>query len=297
MSRAPLPPPMIEVFMLSPLLNVDRPDQDRNTGPGGHASLPGRPGEDKLGSEVTAMGAILDFIRMVRPRTNLWDNARFILADVPVDPAAARKALPLLLRPSDPPRATLFIADYTKTSFTVPYREAALLLHVRHPLGAGLHCPWMTVDDDTALIYGRELLGYPKKFAQFEFVEEGDTVRASVSRRGVKVMSMAGVKGAPQAKPLPVFDVKTFNVGGPASWFVVNPIWLFRPREVIHESREMKVEVSIHPSEWDPIAELIAGPPDSGRFVAMDIVNSRYNLIAGLAGPAYLHNNFNLRFR
>ena len=247
---------------------------------------------------VSFLGSLTRFYGMINGKgENLWDNARFILADVPLHPDRVRKALPCMLKPSAPPMATLFVVNYPKTSFTVPYHEAALLIHVRHLLGPGLHCHTMVVDDDTALIYGRELLGYPKKLAQFEWREDGDQVFGSYTRRGVTVLSMEGTKGESQPSPKPVFDVKTYNVSGPGSLFICNPIWVLRPREVIHESRTMDVKVKINPSEWDPIADLVVGEPVNGRFVALDIVKSRYNLMAGMAGPKFLFNNFNIRFR
>jgi len=227
---------------------------------------------------------------------NLWDNARFLFAEVPVHPDEASRRLPCGLKLADPPRATLFLADYTKTSFSATYHEAALLVHVRHLFGTGVHCPWMIVDDDTALIYGRELLGYPKKMGAFTFEESEREVRASVSRRGVQVLSLAGLKGEAQPNPAPAFDVKTFNVGGPGSFFLFQPIWMFRPREAIRESRRVDVRVEVQPSEFDPIADLIEGEPVSGRFVVMDILGSRYNLPVGLCGVRYLETNFNLRF-
>lgn len=245
---------------------------------------------------MSFLGALGFFRDQSRGKGNLWDNARFLLAEVPMREAEARRILPFGLRPSDPPRATLFIVDYTRTSFSVPYHEAALLVHVRHPLGVGLHCSWMIVDDDTALIYGRELLGYPKKMGTFAFREEGDTVTASVSRRGVRVLSMEGTRGEKHASPAPVFDVKTFNVGGPGGWFLFNPLWMFRAREVIRESCELDVKVSIESSEWDPISGLVSGEVLSARFVVMDIVGSRYNVCVGLSGPQFVATNFNLRF-
>jgi len=243
------------------------------------------------------VGSFKNLFGKVYGKEDLWDNARFIFADVPVEPKVASKRLPWGLRLADPPRATLFIVDYTKNSFTVPYHESAILLHVRHLLGAGLHCPWMVVDDDTALIFGRELLGYPKKMGEFVFEEDDDMVRASMTRRGTTVLSMEGVKGEREVPPRPAFDVKTFNAGGPGSLFVINPVWMFRPREVIHESRQMEVKINIEASEFDPIAEMVAGGPLSGRFVAMDIVNSKYNLPVGLCGIKYLSRNFDIRFR
>ena len=104
----------------------------------------------------------------------MWDGARLVLADVPVNAREAARILPWCMKPVDPPLATLFITDYPKNAFTVPYKEAAVLIHVRTPLGRGIHCCWMVVDDDTALILGRENLGYPKKMADITYEESAD---------------------------------------------------------------------------------------------------------------------------
>jgi acetoacetate decarboxylase len=88
-------------------------------------------------------------------RVKLWEDTTFILVDVPLNPAEAKKILPLFMFLRKPYRATFFIAKYAKTAFTGTYNEAALLLHVRTPFGKGVYCPWMIVNDDTALIYGR----------------------------------------------------------------------------------------------------------------------------------------------
>ena len=243
------------------------------------------------------IGSIKGLFGQIYGKENLWDNARFIFADVPVDKKAASRRLPWGLKLADPARATLFIVDYTKNSFTFPYHEAGMLLHVRHLFGAGLHCSWMVVDDDTAMIYGRELLGYPKKMGIFEFAEEGEKKSASIERRGFKVLSMEGEIGEKQTKPAPAFDVKTYNAGGPGGLFLFNPVWMFRPIEVIHESHEMDVKVKVEPSELDPLAEMIDGDPLSGRFVVMDIVSSRYMAPVGLTGPGFTGINQTLRAR
>jgi acetoacetate decarboxylase len=101
--------------------------------------------------------------RAIKDGVKLWEGARFILVDAPVDEKEARRILPWGMKPVDPPMATLFVADYPRTAFSAAYREAAVLIHVKTPFGRGLHCCWMVVDDDTALILGRELLGYPKR--------------------------------------------------------------------------------------------------------------------------------------
>lgn len=239
--------------------------------------------------------------RVTRPMargSNLWDNARFVLADVPLDRKETRKILPLGMWTGADAKATLFIVDYTRTSFTVPYHEAALLIHVKTPLGKGLHCPWMVVDDDTALIYGREILGYPKKKADFTFAENQGHIEAVVRRRGVEVVRFDSVNKAPQASPAPVFDYKTFNVGGPLQFFwLLQPVWMFRPREVIHESYATEAKVVINDSEYDPLARLISGEAFNSRMVVLDIPGAKYYLFAGLAGFVWYIHSYYLRYR
>ena len=227
----------------------------------------------------------------------MWENARFVLVDVPLERREAARILPCGMRLEEPPTGTLFIANYTKTSFSEPYKEAAVLIHVSSSLGSGLHCPWMIVDDDTALIYGRELLGYPKKLGDFTFMEQGDQITASVSRRGVEVMRITVERKEREASPPPVFSQKTFNVGGPGQMFLVQLLWMFRPKEVIRESWSGTATVALQASEFDPIARLVSGNPTRARFVVMDILGSKYNLPAGLAGPRWFAATFDMRYR
>jgi acetoacetate decarboxylase len=226
-----------------------------------------------------------------------WENARFIMADLPLRFEEATKILPMGMRLTEKPMATLFIVNYTQINFSVPYHEAALLIHVQTPIGLGVHCSWMIVDDDTALIYGRELLGYPKKMGVFTFDENQEKIQASISRRGKKVLCMEGKREKVQQPPPPVLDIKTFNVGGLGQGHFFNPIWLFRPKEVVHESYESEVTVTISDSEFDPIARLIAGDPVQGRIAVSDIVGLKYMLPVGIAGPFWLSHVFMFRFR
>jgi len=231
-------------------------------------------------------------------RENTWDNARFVLADVPLDGQELRKILPPGMWPGQPPTATLFIVNYTSVSFPLaPYHEAAMLIHVRTPLGTGRHCCWMIVDDDTALILGRELLGYPKKMGVFEFEEKEGNIQASISRRGVKVMAIEGKRGLPQEPKPPVFDFKTFNVGALGQFFALNPVWMFRPHEVIHEYYNADIKLTLNDSDFDPILRLVPGEPQNGRIVVMDIPGDGYMAPVGFAGPGWFGRTFNMRFR
>lgn len=234
-----------------------------------------------------------------KKRQNSWDGARLVLADVPLDARAVKKILPSCIWPSDPPMATLFFADYPTVAYPLfPYKEVALLIHVRTPLGKGRHCCWIIVDDDPAMILGRELLGYPKKTGDIKFEEKDGNIKASITRRGVEVVSMKAVCGAKQTRPEPVFHYKTFHPGAMGQFMAVSPVWMFKPREVIHESYQAEVKLTLNDSQYDPIARLAAGEPRNGRIVVMDITgDSPYMFMVGLAGPFWFGRAFNMRFR
>lgn len=230
-------------------------------------------------------------------RNKLWDKARFVLADVPLDKKEARKILPFGMWLPDNPVGTLFITDYPKTSFTVPYKEAALLIHVKTPLGRGIHCPWMLVDDDTAMIYGRELLGYPKKLADIQFQETEGAIEAGVKRRDIDVLAMTAKPGNPVPSPPPVLGEKTFNVGGMGNFFALQPIWFFKPREIIHEYHSADVSVTVNPSPFDPISHLVDGEPFNGRMAVIDILGSYLLLPVGLAAFRWFFRSYFMRYR
>jgi acetoacetate decarboxylase len=172
-------------------------------------------------------------------------------------------------------------------------------MHVRTPLGKGVYCPWMIVNDDTALIYGRELLGYPKKMAEIPFEDDGKEITASLTRRGVEVISVSAERIKKEENPAPVLQMKTFNVGGMWQSFAYNPIWLFKPREAIHESYNAKATLDIRPSDYDPIKDLIADyiNPMEARIVKTDIFGTRTMWPVGFTGVRVFGNTFNLKFR
>jgi len=229
--------------------------------------------------------------------SNLWDGARILLVDVPINKTLTKKILPFYMSPSKEPKATLFIANYVKNCFTVPYHEAAILIHVRTPFGKGVHCPWMIVDDDSAMIYGRDQLGYPKKMGRFIFEEDGSNVIAAVRRRGIDVLKMDAVNRNAEENPGPVFAQKFFNVRNPGLFYLLHTIILFKANEKITESYHADIQLTINESAVDPIARLIDGPPENGRMVVMDIMKGSYLFPVGFAGFQWFVLNHRFRFQ
>src|SRR5688572_15965046 len=125
----------------------------------------------------------------------IYRDAHYLVADVELDAARAKRWVPWPLRLAKPARAQLFMSFFPTTTFGSVYREAGLFFEVTHFGRRAVYSPWMLVDDDVALILGRELLGYPKKLGEFEWELDGDRISASVTRRGHKLVTMRGTLG------------------------------------------------------------------------------------------------------
>ncbi|MDH5493540.1 MAG: acetoacetate decarboxylase family protein, partial [Myxococcales bacterium] len=199
-----------------------------------------------------------------------WREARSISIRVPVDPGVARRWLPPALTPADPACATFFVAEYPEVCFGVPYRESGVLLHARHHGEDVLHCAWMVVDDDTALILGRELLGFPKKLAEIDFeLGEDGSARAAIRRRGIEVLRMEARAPTPSRGepllPLPVVNAK----GSPS--IVPGSLWRMDPKQHIHSAWAAEVTLQIGSSPFDPLDELDAEAEGPGQTLISDI--------------------------
>lgn len=183
----------------------------------------------------------------------LWENARMVFAEVPVDEDQVRGWVPAPLMLETPARATVFIADYPETTFGCVYREAALLLHVRlFGVIPAVYCPWMVVDDDRAMILGREMLGYPKKMARFRFEEKNGKFLGTVKRKGAEVLRMQGTIGEKIDNPPPGIGQRAINsrhlLGLGAGHLLA-----FRPRETVHEANNVDLRVTLSSSPDDPV--------------------------------------------
>jgi|GEM_PF-74939 len=254
------------------------------------AAPPANRGDAPLGGVVASVATTIE--RLAAPGEPMWPNATLLVADVPVDAAAARTWLPPGLRLPERPTARLFVADYPTTSFGVAYREVGVLLHAttarrRTPV---LHCCWMVVDDDSAMIYGRELLGFPKKLADIELtadVAAGTPVGASVVRRGQKLLTVDGVVGARLADPTPLLDRPVVNV-----WGLPGPLpaVLLRmtPPEHVHEGHQARLRIRLTGGDHDPLAPL--GMTDVeviGQVLCTDLATPTAAAAAsGALGPA-----------
>jgi acetoacetate decarboxylase len=207
---------------------------------------------------------------MVAPGDWIYRDAHYLAADVELDPAIARRWLPSPLRLATPHRARVFTAYFPHNTFGSVYREAGVFVDVMHRFTRAIYCPWMIVDDDVALITGRELLGYPKKLGEIAWEHHGDRIHAVACRRGHELISMTGMLADTIAQPPPILGIPHRNVRSSAG-IAVPKLLAFTPRERVIEVRRAHLEVTIHGSERDPLHEMGFGRVLGARLHRVDL--------------------------
>ena len=226
----------------------------------------------------------------------VWTNASILAVDVEVDAKVAASRLPAGLRLTRPARATIFVGDYPETSFGAIYREAAVLLHVKLGFSDAVHCPWMLVDDDVALILGREYLGCPKKMGEMSLSVEEGNVRATVDRKGTRLLDIGGSVGDEDPDAPPMVGRQWANVWSLVGLTVPKVIRFTPPEEVI-SARTADVTLEVTGSEYAPLQELGLGSVLGARLYRSNFGGGKRLPVPVLpVRPMYNFRNWALRY-
>jgi acetoacetate decarboxylase len=198
--------------------------------------------------------SIQRLVEMLSPGDWLYRDAHYFVADLEIDPKAARRWVPRPLKLAEP-IASIFTAHFPHNTFGSVYSEAGLFLRVKHLGMRAIFCPWMIVDDDVALIVGRELLGYPKKLGTIELQIRGEEIRGIASRRGAELVRMEGTLGERVSDPPPMLGRPHRNIRSSLG-LALPKVVAFTPKEEPIEVRRVDARVQIGSSERDPLGEL-----------------------------------------
>ncbi|MGV9867140.1 acetoacetate decarboxylase family protein [Rhodococcus koreensis] len=253
----------------------------------------GVPGVD-IRPRFTFREALADLRRRDDPKRDKYRDAKFLSAVVPVDRDAANRWLPGGVRMGEDSTATIFVADYPWTNFNCVYREAAVFLNVKHGPFRAAHCPWIVVDNDAALIPGRDMLGFPKKIAEIEWAEDGEQVEAVVRRRGVELLRMSGGLGDPVESVQPIFNQPFRNVIGTVG-LTLPRLVTFSTNDEPLEIRSARVSLKVGGSYTDPLDLLGFGDPLTGNFRRVNMRVGRIPMPVGLVSPTFLMRMHPLR--
>lgn len=122
-----------------------------------------------------------------------FTGAELLTVVARTDPAVAAAVLPKPLHAPTDPVITAFVAHYPATNFGVDYYEGALFMGAEYRGEQGAYCLAMPVDDDLAMVLGREIDGFPKKMADhINLDRHGTRLVGSVVRHGVEILHIEG---------------------------------------------------------------------------------------------------------
>jgi acetoacetate decarboxylase len=224
----------------------------------------------------------------------LYEDAHYLVCDVDLDPDAARAFVPAPLRLDERAHASVFLAWFPKNTFGSVYREAGVFFHVRHGRTRAVFSPWMIVDDDVALITGRELLGYPKKLGEISFTLDGDRVSSAAARRGEPLLSMEGTLGDRIVDAPPIIGQTHRNVR--ASMGLAMPkIIAFEPREEQIDVRHAELRLRVGSSERDPLGDMGLGEVRAARLHRVNIAGSKLPIPIRGVSPMWFMRQWLLR--
>ena len=188
-------------------------------------------------------------------------------------PEIVARLLPPPLKPATRPLAFTFLANYPKTNFGITYLEGALFLLAEFNGEQGAYCLAMPVNNDMAMIGGREVYGYPKKMASLEFGREGSAIKGWAERHGVRFFEVSAnldgslntddaaeilleAFGIDENPVRAVFNFKYFQAPE-GTGFDYNPRLIREEVAFHHKVMEMgSAEVTLRPSEHDPWTEV-----------------------------------------
>jgi len=209
-----------------------------------------------------------DIKKYVSNPTTFYD-AQMLTTYWETKPEIIARLLPSPLKPAKRPLVSAFIANYPRTNFCPPYKEAALFILADFNGELGTYCLSMPISDGMAMALGREIYGFPKKMAEIELKREGDTMNGSVSRNGIKFFSIkANINGKfndkdgqkiiddNYGKGLPIFNFK-YSKSPDGNGFDLNPLLIQQGATMDNKVFEKgKFEMKLKDSPHDPWAEL-----------------------------------------
>jgi acetoacetate decarboxylase len=233
---------------------------------------------------------------IARPGDKAYHDAQYLTAVLAVDEKAMRPWLPSGLKLAQPGRADLFCAYFPHNSYTGAYHEAGLFVHVRAGRGTGIFCPWMILDDDRALILGRELLGYPKKLGEIAWNDDGQRIVAKASHRGSTLIEMDARLGAALHDAPPILGRPHRNIIGTLGPALPRML-RFTPKETPIEVRRVDMKLRFGGTANDPLHDMGLGEVVEARLHRVDLsIPLRLPMaIPQVFDPLYLLRQFNPR--
>ena len=195
-------------------------------------------------------------------RGAIIEDAIMVMATFRTKAEVAKRVLPPSLEPDPASTGLAYVAEFHRTNFGPPYKEAALFISAQYKGEVGNYCLSMPVTNDMAMTSGREISGFPKKMAEKITVErKGNKVTGVCIRKGIPIIEIkVNLTGPvePEALPhiRPAYLFKYF-LDPSMSTFDYNPRLMKQFNEIDWGKPELgEGELKLGKSKHDPIYEI-----------------------------------------
>lgn len=132
--------------------------------------------------------------RMLASFSPTFKDNNSIMIIFETDPAFIKEVLPPPLQPSQLPLGIALLQNGAN------YNGGGLFLKARYRDVEGNYCIAMPMNTDSAVIFGRELWGEPKKIAETVILKNDDQLVGTITRHGVEVVRVEAKTLAPVDK-------------------------------------------------------------------------------------------------
>ena len=245
------------------LSNSERISESELTflGFGGHTT------EDKSESEERmARSKYVKSEQEIKDYLSIYANPKFYDTEMVIflyeaKPEAIAAILPPPLQPMDPPIVTVQNVSVGRSNCVSAFRGSGVWISCKYNDLPGAHCVHMVMDTDQAIIFGRELMGEPKKYGKTSLVRQGSRVEARVERFGKEYITILGdLKGPANIDEMPkdsdLFYFKFFPACD-GSGLESDPILVKTHFKLHYNSLEQgQGEIEYLPSDHDFLSEL-----------------------------------------
>ena len=135
---------------------------------------------------------------MLKTFTNpVFLNCKMLVALFRTTPEFVRRVLPPPLEPASRPFGSMSIFTTGNSNCVGSFNGGSITLRARYKSVEGDYALTMPMNSGTAVIFGRELFGEPKKMAEVDLSREGENLVGSVKRNGKELMRMTGLPTGP----------------------------------------------------------------------------------------------------
>jgi acetoacetate decarboxylase len=176
-------------------------------------------------------------------------------------------------------KVVISITDFSKCN-KVPYMDAAIVVPVKYGDIYGGYYIYEYENNDAAIAAGRELWGYPKKYAKISLTEENNILTGKVEKNGNVFLQITGEKaeglpGVEEPKTTPHLLMKTIPhpSGKPSTRQIIE-------RDttsdfVLKEKRKVDVTLTVQSTEREPLEllkplKILGGGLVKGDFYATE---------------------------